>query len=110
MSGTSATERRAHPRYPLPTSVDFFHGPTQRQFPARCADISLGGMLMYVPAATPVRTGQPVRVAVGAVSRPEFLGLGGGPLDATIVRGRVFVEHGPVVRAKFDQTILVQLA
>jgi len=86
METTPHQDRRSHPRYPLATSIQFFHGPTQRDFPARCVDISLGGMLMFVPAATPVQPGQPVRVAVGGLSRPEFAPIGQKPLDATIVR------------------------
>ena len=79
-------ERRAHPRYPLATSAEFYHGPTQRDFPARCVNISEGGMLMYVPAHTPVQPGHPVRVGVGGINRPEFAPLGAAPVDATIVR------------------------
>jgi len=86
MGSTAPPERRKHQRYPLATSVEFHHGLSQRSFPARCVDISAGGMLMYVPAATPVQPGHPVRVTVGSVSRPEFAGLSERPVDATIVR------------------------
>jgi c-di-GMP-binding flagellar brake protein YcgR len=79
-------DRRQHARHPLTTSVQFFHGPSRREFPARCANISAGGLMMYVPAATPVQPGQPIRVNIGDVSRPELAGLGDGPRDATIVR------------------------
>jgi len=82
----SADDRRRHPRYPLATSVQFYHGPSQRDFPGRCANISISGMKMYVPAATPVQPGQPIRLSLGSVGRPEFSRLGRGPLDATIVR------------------------
>ena len=60
MSQTSGIDRRVHPRHPLTESVEFFHAPTKRNFPAFCRDISHGGMLMYVPAATPVAPGQSV--------------------------------------------------
>jgi hypothetical protein len=86
MSEAASTERRLHPRYPLVTSVEFFHGPSQRAFPARCANISLGGLKMYVPAATPVRPGQPIRLAIDGLNRPEFAPLGQGAVDGTIVR------------------------
>ena len=86
MSAEASTERRQHARYPLATSVVVFHGPSRREFPARCADISAGGMMMHVPATTPVQPGQPVRLSVGAVSRPEFASLSFKPVDATIVR------------------------
>jgi len=79
-------ERRLHPRYPLPTAVQFFHGPSQREFPARCVNISAGGLLMYVPMAVPVQPGQPVRLTVGGARRPEFAGLSEQPVDATVVR------------------------
>jgi len=86
MAGTPSTDRRRHQRYPLATGVQFYHGPTQREFPGRCVDISDGGMLMYVPAKLPVQPGQPIRLTVGTVSRPEFSALSEKPLDATIVR------------------------
>lgn len=86
MSKMPPQDRRKYPRYPLPTSVQFYHGPSQRDYPGRCVDISLGGLLMYVPAAAPVQPGQPIRIAVGGVPRPEFARLGGQPVDATIVR------------------------
>jgi len=86
MSDTPSADRRQHQRYPLATSVQFYHGPSQREFPGRCIDISHGGMLMYVPAKTPVQPGHPIRLSVGSVSRPEFAGLSETPLEATIVR------------------------
>ena len=86
MSAKAAADRRRHRRYPLPTSVQFYHGPTQRELPGRCVDISSGGMLMYVPASSPVRPGQPLRLTVGSVNRPEFAGLSESPIEATIVR------------------------
>jgi len=86
MEQMPTAERRKHQRYPLPTSVSFFHAPSQRDFPGRCVDVSVGGLLMYVPATVPIHPGQPVRMSVGSVSRPELAGLSGKPLDATIVR------------------------
>jgi hypothetical protein len=86
MSEAPPAERRAYPRYPLATSVQFYHGPSQRDFPGRCVDISVGGLLMYVPATTPVQPGQPVRIAVGGLNRPEFAPLGQKPMNGTIVR------------------------
>ena len=106
MSLEPSTERRAHPRYPLATSVQFFHGPSQRDFPARCVDISVGGLLMHVPAAAPVQSGQPVRLSMGGVDRPEFAGLGGKPLDGTIVRvnRQTLIEKGHLaVGVRFAQ-------
>jgi hypothetical protein len=41
---------------------------------------------MYLPATTPVQPGHPIRLTLGAVSRPEFAGLGARPIDGTIVR------------------------
>ena len=86
MDATPKADRRQHQRYPLATSLQFYHGPSQRDFPGRCVDISKGGLLMYVPVVTPVQPGQAIRLAVGSVSRPEFAGLSETPLDATVVR------------------------
>ncbi|HUU30803.1 MAG TPA: PilZ domain-containing protein [Phycisphaerae bacterium] len=100
------SERRTHPRYPLATGVEFYHGPSQRQFPGRCSNISLGGLKMYVPAATPVRPGQPIRLSIGAVRRPEFSRLGAGPVEATIVRvdRQAMIDEGDLaVGVRFAQ-------
>ena len=106
MSEPESTERRSHPRYPLVTSVEFFHGPSQREFPARCVNISLGGLKMYVPAATPGRPGQAIRLAIDGVSRPEFAPLGRGSVDATIVRvdRQAMIQEGDLaVGVRFAQ-------
>lgn len=106
MSQGGSSDRRVHPRYPLATSVEFYHGPSQRDFPARCANISVSGLKMYVPASTPVREGQPIRVSVGGVRRPEFSSLGAGPVQATIVRvdRRAMIQEGDMaVGVRFAQ-------
>ena len=86
MTAAPSVERRKHPRHPLATSVQFYHGGSSREFPGRCIDLSKGGMMMYAPATSPVRPGDSIRVTVGSVSRPEFASLGERPIDATIVR------------------------
>jgi c-di-GMP-binding flagellar brake protein YcgR len=86
MGAGPSVERRQHQRHPLATGVQFYHGPTQREFPARCVDISAGGMLMYVPVTIPVQPGQPIRLTVGGGTRPEFAVMTERPLNATIVR------------------------
>jgi len=79
-------ERRRHPRYPLATSMQFHHGPSRREVPARSVDISAGGMRMYVPPSAPVSPGQPVRMNMGAICRPEMIGIGRESVNGTIVR------------------------
>jgi len=86
MNVTQSADRRRHARHPLPTSVRFSHGPSRREFPGRCVDISKGGMLMYVPASAPVKPGDSIRLTLASVSRPEFADVGGRPVDASIVR------------------------
>ena len=41
---------------------------------------------MYVPVATPVKVGQPLRLSVGSVNRPEFAALSEKPVAGAIVR------------------------
>ena len=86
MPAAASTDRRKHPRHPLPTSVQFYHGMSQREFPGRCVNISKGGMMMYVPVSSPVKEGDCLRVTLGSASRPEFAGLGEHPFEAAIVR------------------------
>lgn len=75
MSETTA-DRRKHRREASSATVQFFHGPSRREFPGRCLDISEGGLMMYVPAAAPVQAGQAIRLQM-----PQS-----APLDARIVR------------------------
>ncbi len=86
MNTSSPKDRRTYPRHPLVTGVQFSHGPSQRQFPGRCIDISKGGMLMFAPVATPVQPGDYVKVTLGSVGRPEFASLGERPIEASVVR------------------------
>ena len=86
MAESTFAERRLHQRHPLATSIQFFHGPAQRDFQGRCVDISFSGMKMYVPPNVPAHVGQPIRITLGSVHRPEFSVLNEEPQDATIVR------------------------
>ena len=86
MTDQKSPERRHHVRYPLATTVQVYHGPSQRRFPAQTVDLSAGGALMYVPVAVPVAPGQPIRLTIGSHSRPELAGLSNRPLSGTIVR------------------------
>ncbi len=86
MSPAPSVDRRKHPRHPLATGVQFYHGPSQREFPGRCVDVSEGGMLMYVQPTTPIKPGDITRVALGSAGRPEYASFGQRPVDATVVR------------------------
>ena len=86
MEQRSSANRRRHVRYPLATTVQFHHGPSGRDYPARSVDTSAGGLLMYVPVGTPVAPGQAIRLQLGSHSRPELAGVGAGPIEATVVR------------------------
>ena len=81
---TTCNERRRHARYPMSTSLQLHHGPSKREVPARAVDVSESGMLMYVPATTPVRAGQAVYVNLAGVRGKPVTGA--APVQATIVR------------------------
>jgi hypothetical protein len=49
-------------------------------------DISQSGLLMYVPARTPVKAGDALELNMGSVSQPEYSALGANPVQATVVR------------------------
>ncbi len=85
-SDKQSVDRRRYRRRPLATGVQFYHPTSRREFPARTIDISEGGMLMYVPASTPLQPGQPIRLKVAGVNRPEFSALSKHNVDATVVR------------------------
>ena len=73
--------------------IQFYHGPSQREFPGRTVDVSRTGTLMQVPATTPIRVGQTIRLNVSVIPHPQFADLGQDPIDATIVR----VDRGALV-------------
>jgi len=89
------TERRKHPRHPLNTGMQFYHGPSRRDIPGRCVDISRGGLMMQVPMTSPVKAGDSLQVSLGAHNRPEFLSLSDKPLDASVVR----VDRHPMLKS-----------
>ena len=82
----AAPEHRRSRRYPLSANVQVRHEPSGRDFPARSVDISEGGLLMYVSPAAPVKAGQPIRVKIGAIARPQFASLGDREIKATVAR------------------------
>jgi c-di-GMP-binding flagellar brake protein YcgR len=81
-----ATDRRQHARHPLATSVEFYHHASRKTIAGRCVDISAGGMMMYVPASTPVRPGQIIDVSMGMIPRPEFANLSDTTVSASVAR------------------------
>ncbi len=64
MTERLSSDRRRHLRVPLSAKVTLYHVPSKRTFPARSVDISESGMLMYVPAGTPVSLGQEVELTI----------------------------------------------
>lgn len=99
-------ERRISPRHEAATGVRFFHEPSQRDFPARCVNLSTGGLLMYVPAAAPVRPGQAVRLTLGQVGLSELAGLSASQIEAKIVRvdrNTLLAEGHLAVAVRFAQ-------
>jgi PilZ domain len=86
MTEQPVAERRKHQRYPLSTSVEFHHGPSQRDFLGRCVDVSSGGMRLFVPPGAPVQAGHPIRLNAGSVNRPELGLVGENPVSGTITR------------------------
>jgi len=86
MDERPSSDRRQFVRYPLAATVQFYHCASRREFPARSIDMSRGGILVYVPAGTPVAPGQPIQLKLDVHGRPEFGRLSDSPLDGTVVR------------------------
>jgi c-di-GMP-binding flagellar brake protein YcgR len=108
MNLQSHADRRVHRRRPAPASVRVEHLASHRQFPARAVDASAGGMLMYVPATTPVKVGQTIRLAINDVAPPDLAGLAGADLPATIRRvdRHALINVGHLaIGVEFDQPI-----
>lgn len=73
--------------------IQFYHGPSQREFPGRTVNVSRTGTLMQVPATTPLRVGQTIRLNVSVIPHPQFGDFHQDPIDATIVR----VDRGSLI-------------
>lgn len=61
---------------------------------------------MYVPASVPVQPGHPIDVKMEAISHPEYLGLDGKDVPATVVRvdRHAMLSMGHLaVGVRFDQ-------
>ena len=86
MDDAQHSDRRQAQRFPEIAGVRLFLAAAEQDFPARCRDISATGMYMYVPAATPVKKGQSIRIAVGDVAEPAMADLTGREMPATIAR------------------------
>jgi len=106
-----ASERREHVRHPMAAAVELYHEPTRRSFPARSVDCSAGGMLMYVPAQTPVAAGQAIRLTFSKAGKGEMAALTGKTTNATVVR----VERAKIISlgrlpvgVKFSQPLETQ--
>ena len=100
------TERRQHPRAASAAALTLQHGPSRREFPARCVDLSAGGVLAAVPATMPVRVGHEVQVcargAAGGGDAPPVLAE--GPQSAVVVRvdrGRLLADGTLAVALRF---------
>ena len=61
----STIERRVHPRHQIPAGLTVEHAASKRSFPARAADLSEGGVAMFVPPTAPVQTGQEIDITFG---------------------------------------------
>ena len=57
------TERRRHPRQASRASLTLRHAASRREYPARCVDVSDGGLLAAVPITMPVRIAHEVEVS-----------------------------------------------
>ena len=102
-------ERRIHKRYISTTAIQLDHRPSHRPVPARCKDISRGGMMMLVPGHTPVRPGQAVGILISDdVDHAELSSLSGQDMEATVVRvdRSEFVRTGQLaIGLRFDPPI-----
>ena len=79
-------DRRQDQRFPLATSVQFHHGPTQRRIHGRSMDVSAGGMLLCVPPNTPIHAGQALRLNMSQFPLRSLKHVENGSVSATVVR------------------------
>jgi len=56
---------------------------------------------MHVPPNVPIQVGHPIRLAAASVPRPEFAGLGGESVDATVTR----VDRGKYLKGQLGVAV-----
>ena len=106
MSFEPQSERRRHPREKLEVPLRFYHASAQREFPARCIDVSGGGMRVTIPVTTPLSTGQQVQVLRASGKDVQSLFLLDDKIDATVARidrGGLTTTGQLVVGLKFQE-------
>lgn len=110
---SAPADRRHYKRVATSALVRLHHGPSDREYPARSVDVSAGGMLMYVPAITPVGLGHRISIRTDSSAGPDAPGkfecdlprLGAQPVNATIVRvdrGKLVSTGQIVIGVQFD--------
>jgi hypothetical protein len=92
MAQPSMAERRAHPRLEVLAGVRFYHPASDRRIPGRTANVSRGGLWMFVPPQTPLRAGQSLQILELPPLSPEPGGPAAKstplaqPLEAVVIR------------------------
>ncbi|SRR5690554_172120 len=86
MSFEPQSERRKHPREKIEAPLRFYHATVEREFPARCIDVSGGGIGVAIPPTTPVKPGQNVRVLRASGKDVSSLFLADDTIEATVAR------------------------
>jgi c-di-GMP-binding flagellar brake protein YcgR len=82
MSNATKSERRRYTRRSRVMNLRMHHLPSQRDFPARSLDASVGGMKMDIPATTPASVGQSVELLFAGPTGEGSARM----INATIVR------------------------
>ena len=72
MNSRQTKNRRHHERRTYSTDLHFHHPTSNQYFPCRSVDVSTGGMLLRIPARSPVQVGNAIQLHVEPMGQPEW--------------------------------------
>ena len=93
MDNLQTKNRRHHERRAQSMDLHFHHSTSDRYFPGRSVDLSAGGMLLQIPARSPVQVGNDIRVHLEPMGQPEWAINNNQSVPAKIVR----IDRGPLL-------------
>lgn len=103
MGQEQTIDRRVHNRDRLAMNFRFHHDPSDRVFPARSVDVSAGGMLMNIPAVTPVQVGQPIHLNLHNPATQDSAHAGIRAVIVRVDRAALLTRGYIAIAVQFEQ-------
>ena len=93
MNSRQTKNRRNYERHPYSADLHFLHSTSNQYFPCRSVDVSTSGMLLQIPARSPVQVGNAIQLHVEPTGQPEWAIIDNQSIPAKIVR----IDRAPLL-------------